>query len=145
MYYYLLIIILFSIQSTVNWLLPNLVFVPSLFFSRWHWFIHFIFSNFSYCFLDSIYFGSDICDVLSSTHVFIFRQRGREGERQGEKHQCVVATHASPTEDLAYYPGMCPDWVSNWRPFGLQGGAQCIEPHQSEQILLVSWSEPVLL
>ena len=22
-----------------------------------------------------------------------FRQRGREGERKGEKHQCVVASH----------------------------------------------------
>ena len=23
-------------------------------------------------------------------YLFIFRQRGREGEREGEKHQCVV-------------------------------------------------------
>ena len=23
--------------------------------------------------------------------LFIFRQKGREGEREGEKHQCVVA------------------------------------------------------
>ena len=39
----------------------------------------------------------------------IFRQRGREGERGGEKHQCVVASHAPPTRDLAHNPGMCPD------------------------------------
>ena len=26
-------------------------------------------------------------------YVCIFRQRGREGEREGEKHQCVVACH----------------------------------------------------
>ena len=25
--------------------------------------------------------------------LFIFRQRGREGEREGEKHQCVAAPH----------------------------------------------------
>ena len=25
--------------------------------------------------------------------LFIFRERGREGEREGEKHQCVVASH----------------------------------------------------
>ena len=27
-------------------------------------------------------------------YLFIFRQRGREGEREGEKHQCVVASLA---------------------------------------------------
>ena len=54
--------------------------------------------------------------------LFIFRKRGRERERkgEGEKHQCVVASHAPPTGDLAHNTGMCPDWESNWRPFGLQ-------------------------
>ena len=33
---------------------------------------------------------------------------GREGEREGEKHQCVDASHAPPTGDLACNPGMCP-------------------------------------
>ena len=42
-----------------------------------------------------------------------FRQRGREGEREGQKHQCVVASHMPPTGDLAHNPGMCPDWESN--------------------------------
>ena len=32
--------------------------------------------------------------------------------------------------DLAHNPGMCPDWESNQRPFGLQAGAQSTEPHQ---------------
>ena len=41
---------------------------------------------------------------------FIFRERGREVEREGEKHQCVVA----PTGDLAHIPGICPDWELNW-------------------------------
>ena len=62
--------------------------------------------------------------------LFIFKERGREGEREGEKHQCAVATCAPPTEDLACNPGMCPDRESNWRPFGLQSGAQSTEPHQ---------------
>ena len=35
-----------------------------------------------------------------------------------------------PTGDLAHNPGMCPDWESNWRPFGLQAGSQSTEPHQ---------------
>ena len=33
-----------------------------------------------------------------------------------------------PTGDLACNPGMCPDWESNWRPFGLQAGTQPTEP-----------------
>ena len=47
-------------------------------------------------------------------YLFIyFRERGREGEREGEKHQCVVASCMPPTGDLARNPGMCPDWESN--------------------------------
>ena len=42
------------------------------------------------------------------------------GEKEGKKHQCVVATHMAPTEDLAHNPGMCPDWESSWQPFGSQ-------------------------
>ena len=49
--------------------------------------------------------------------LFIFRERGREGEREGEKHQCVVASLLPPTEDLACNPGMYPDWESQ-QPLG---------------------------
>ena len=45
--------------------------------------------------------------------LFIFRQRGREGQREEEKHQCVVASHAPPTGDLPYNLGMCPNWELN--------------------------------
>ena len=41
--------------------------------------------------------------------LFIFRERGRELEREGEKHQCVVASHMPPTGDLARNSGRCPD------------------------------------
>ena len=51
-------------------------------------------------------------------------------EREGEKHQSVVAYHGLPTGDLARNPGMCPDWESNQWPFGLQASAQSTEPHQ---------------
>ena len=37
-------------------------------------------------------------------YLFIFRDRGMEGERKGEKHQCVVASHMPPTGDLACNP-----------------------------------------
>ena len=31
---------------------------------------------------------------FNDIYVFIFRQKGREGEREGEKHQCAVVLHA---------------------------------------------------
>ena len=56
-------------------------------------------------------------------YLLVCLEKGREGEREGEKHQCVVAPHAPPTGDLARNPGMCPDWESNQQPFGSQTGA----------------------
>ena len=64
-----------------------------------------------------------------------FRQRGREGEREGEKHQCVVASSTPPSGDLVSNPGLCPDWESNQQPFGSQTGAQSTEPHRPWFIL----------
>ena len=52
--------------------------------------------------------------------LFIFREWGRDGDREGEKCQCVVASHVAPTGDLARNPGMCPDWELNWQPFDSQ-------------------------
>ena len=39
---------------------------------------------------------------------YLFLERGREGEREREKHQRVVASHMPPTGDLAGNLGMCP-------------------------------------
>ena len=47
------------------------------------------------------------------TYLIIFRE-GEGKEKEGEKHQCVVASHVPPTRELACNPGMCPDWESNW-------------------------------
>ena len=52
--------------------------------------------------------------VFFLNSLFVFRERGREGEREGEKHQCVVASHMPPIGDLARNPDMCPDWKLNW-------------------------------
>ena len=52
-------------------------------------------------------------NFLKRFYLFFFKEKGREGERQGEKHQCVVASHMPPTGDLAHNLGMCPDWESN--------------------------------
>ena len=69
-------------------------------------------------------------NFLKRFYLFIFREKGREGEREGEKHQYVVASHTPPNGDLARNPGMCPDWELNQQPFGLQAGTQSTEPHQ---------------
>ena len=69
--------------------------------------------------------------------LFIFRDWGREGGREGEKHQCVVAFRMSPVGNLAHNPGVCPDWESNWLPFGSLTGAQFTEPHQLRIIFLI--------
>ena len=57
------------------------------------------------------------------------------GEREGEKHQHVVASHMPPTGGLACNTGMYPDWESKWPPFGLQVGVQSSEPHQSQPVI----------
>ena len=61
---------------------------------------------------------------------------GREGEREGEKHQCVVAFNGCPTWDLACNPGMCPDWESNQRSFDSQACAQSTEPGLKKYIFI---------
>ena len=62
--------------------------------------------------------------------LYLFLEKREGKEKQGEKHQCVVASHVGPTGDVAHNPGMCPDWESNWRPFCSQAGTQSTEPHQ---------------
>ena len=37
-----------------------------------------------------------------------FLEKEKEGEREGEKHQCVVASYLNPPGNLAHNPGMCP-------------------------------------
>ena len=69
-------------------------------------------------------------EVAGLFYLFIFRERGREGEREQEKHQYVVASHLPPTGDLACNPGMCPDWESNLQPFGLQACTPSTELHK---------------
>ena len=41
-------------------------------------------------------------------YLFIFRERGREGEREEDKDLCVVASHVPHTADLAHKLGLCP-------------------------------------
>ena len=66
----------------------------------------------------------------------LFIYRGGAGGRKSKRnidvqeiHWCV-ASHMPPTGDLAGNPCMCPDWESNWWPFGSQASTQSTEPHQ---------------
>ena len=54
-------------------------------------------------------------------YLFIFRGEGREKRKRGkEKHQCVIASHATPTGDLAHNSGMCPERESTDDPLVLR-------------------------
>ena len=64
--------------------------------------------------------------IFSRFYLFIFR----ESRREGEKHQCVVASRVPCPGDLACSPGRYPDWESNLQPFGSQASTQSIESHQ---------------
>ena len=68
-------------------------------------------------------------------YLFTFRERWREGERAGDKHECVRDTSISclshaPTSGHGPQPRHVPWPGSNWRPFGSEAGAQSSEPHQ---------------
>ena len=45
-----------------------------------------------------------------------------KGGREGEKHQCAVASRVSPTGDLAHNPGTYLDWELNLLLLGSQAG-----------------------
>ena len=88
-------------------------------------------SLFLYYYLLIIIFHANYKPTFFLDFIFyLFLERGEGKEREGEKHQCVVASRAPPTGDLACSPGKRPDWGSNWWPFGSQACAQSTEPHQ---------------
>ena len=70
------------------------------------------------------------CIFYFLNFIYLFLERGREKEREGQKHQCVVAFHTPPPGDLSCKPGMCPDWESNQQLFDSQASTQSTEPHQ---------------
>ena len=67
--------------------------------------------------------------------LFIYFREGREGEREEETHQYVVAFHVPLVGDLACNKDMWPEWESNQQPFGSQAGVQSTEPHQPGQFI----------
>ena len=69
--------------------------------------------------------------------------KGKEKER--ERNISVWLPLVCPLlGDLAHNPGMCPDWESNCKPFGLQACAQSTEPHQPRPFN-ISYSSSLLV
>ena len=89
--------------------------------------IFYDFNNKCYCISNhySLFFNAFLC--LRILFIYV---REREGERQGEKHRCAVASYVPLVGDLACNPGLCPDRELNWRPFVSEAGAPSTEPHQ---------------
>ena len=52
-------------------------------------------------------------DYFKDFYLLIFTEREREGEREGEKHQCVVASHVPPNWGSGLQPKHVPDWELN--------------------------------
>ena len=50
-----------------------------------------------------------VCVVKDFIYLFIFR----EGEREGEKHQCVIASHMSPHQGPSLQPRHVPS-IGEW-------------------------------
>ena len=76
----------------------------------------------------------------------IFRERGKEGKSEEEKHGCVKETLIGclllhPNQGLTHNPDMCPEQESNWQPFSLQDDAQPTEPHCSGNVFFFPSSE----
>ena len=67
-------------------------------------------------------------DFKKNVYVFIYKERGKEGERVGEKHQ-LVASHTCLNGDRTHNLGMCTAQEWNQWPFALQDNAQPTESH----------------
>ena len=124
------------------------VFICTYMFQNWHHIVCIILHHLkcnivslsktlSSCILWTIFVVS-IFSFLKNNILFIFRQRRREGKREGEKHQCLVASVCPTLGNLALNPGMCPDWELNRWTFGSQAGTQSTEPHQPGPVFIFS-------
>ena len=64
-------------------------------------------------------------------YLFLVLDRGEGKEKERKRYINVwLPLKRPPLLGTAYNPGMCPNWDSNWRPFGSQAGTQSTEPHQ---------------
>ena len=97
----------------INWFADIVFWLKHLSYLHLIWWliVHIYYFNYVTLFLQFLLlFLQDPLTFLFKKKIFIylFLERGREREREGEKHQCVVASHAPATGDLACNPGICP-------------------------------------
>ena len=52
--------------------------------------------------------------LFKKDFIYLFLERGGGKKKEGEKHQCVIATCVPHSGNLASNPGMRPDWELNW-------------------------------
>ena len=62
--------------------------------------------------------------------IYLFLEKRREGDNEGVKHQCIVASHALPTGDLAHNPDCALTWNRTGNS-GSQSGTQLLS-HTSQ-------------
>ena len=80
--------------------------------------------------------------IYLSLKKYLFLEREEGIKKEGEKHRYARDTsigcllHALPG-NLAHNPAMCPDWESNWQPFGSQACTQSTEPHQLDITIIL--------
>ena len=76
--------------------------------------------------------------LIKRFYLFIFRE-GKGGRKRVRETSMCGCLSSYSTGVLACNPGMCPDWESNWWPFGSQASAQSTEPHQPGPCSLFQW------
>ena len=62
--------------------------------------------------------------------IYLFLEQGEEREKERVRNVSVCLPLSWPTLGTGPQPGLCPDWESNWPPFGLQAWGQSTELHQ---------------
>ena len=92
--------------------------------------------------LNFVFHKADVITLfLNILFIYLFLERGegrrgREEEREGEKHQCAFASRLpQPTGDPAHNPGMCPYWESSQQHLGWQASTQSTETHKPGEVI----------
>ena len=74
-------------------------------------------------------------------YLFIFRERGREGETGRERP--VGCLSCAPNWGPGPQPSMCPAWELNWQPLGSQASTQSLShTHKGKKCYLETECTP---
>ena len=120
----------------------------------WLCFVPLLFPLLGICllFFSSLSLPSSFYPHLRICFFFDLRKRGREGEKEIEKHQCERETDIdwlspirTPNRDQIYHLDMCPVWGRNLHPFGVQDNASTSQGSTTFFILLTPPQNPVTL